>query len=294
MALSKGQLVRHPKWGLGKVVNVTGNKVAVFFKDEVENPKVIGTSFNLPLSETQSDPWLDNLDFKITESGSVAKFLTHKGAIERFLQIFPLGFSDPNYIGNAKTGERFYKIAAHQLWNDTLSQEGFGRLLGASDFGAVVTRALQVEAKTNLLATFEKAALRDALKEPDAAKEFAAALFDLIYGTSPFETRFSAFADMLDRLPQARSSTLKWPIQTIFPFIALPKEHLFLKPTVTQKATERRAFSLNYKAQPNWLTYSCLLRFGQLLKQDLAELKPQDMIDIQSFIYVTGDDSYPN
>ena len=81
-------------------------------------------------------------------------------------------------------------------------------------------------------------------------------------------------------------------VQTIFPFIALPNEHLFLKPLVTQKAAERRAFSLNYKPEPNWLTYSCLMKFGELLIADLAHLKPRDMIDIQSFIWVTGSDAY--
>jgi hypothetical protein len=294
MTYTEGQLVHHPKWGLGKILKVSGDKVKVFFKEVTENPKTISTAISpLPLAEVQSDPWLDHLDLKVTESGAVQQYLTHKGAMQRFLHIFPLGFNDPKYIGDARTGERFYKWKAHELWNDTLGKQEFDRLLAAKDYPEIVTRAMHVESRTNLLATFEKAALRDAVKEGlESAEDFAGALHALIYGSAPFKDRFTRFADVLDRLPQRQTATLKWPIQTIFPFLALPQEHLFLKPTVTQKAAERRAFSLNYKPQPNWLTYSCLLQFGQLLMQDLAELKPRDMIDIQSFIYVTGTDPY--
>jgi hypothetical protein len=89
-----------------------------------------------------------------------------------------------------------------------------------------------------------------------------------------------------------RCSTSRWTAQTISPFIALPKEHLFLKPKVTKQAAERRGFSLNYKSEPTWLTYSCLLKLGEILMADLAKLRPRDMIDIQSFIFVTGDSNY--
>jgi hypothetical protein len=78
----------------------------------------------------------------------------------------------------------------------------------------------------------------------------------------------------------------------LFPFLAWPAEQLFLKPGVTKKVTKWWGFSLNYAPRPNWLTYSRLLEFGGVFMQDLADLKPRDMIDIQSFINVTGEDSY--
>jgi hypothetical protein len=74
--------------------------------------------------------------------------------------------------------------------------------------------------------------------------------------------------------------------------LGLGKVHLFLKPSVTQEAAERRAFLLNYQPHPLWLTYSCRLKLGETLMKDLADMKPRDMIDIQSFIFVTSDSSY--
>jgi hypothetical protein len=100
-------------------------------------------------------------------------------------------------------------------------------------------------------------------------KAFAVGLFDLIYGDTRFEDRFARFTEVLDTLPQPKTP-LRWTVQTIFPFVALPEKHMFLKPEVTKEAAERRAFSLNYRPQPNWLTYTCLLKLGEILTADLA------------------------
>ena len=290
----KGQLVRHPTFGLGKVLMVNGERVTVFFKDVANDPQRTISTSTVPLEvpANQSDPWLDNLDLAIMAPGAKGHYITHQGAIDRFHSLFPLGFKDPKYIGDGKTGERRYKLDAHDLWDSTLNRDEFGRLLAAGQHGEIAERALRVEGTTNLLASFEKMALREALKDAEGAKSFAIGLFDLIYGDDLFEPRFCRFTGVLTALPQRKTGTDKWTTQTIFPFLALPQEHLFLKPGVTQEAARRRAFSLNYQPHPNWLTYSCLLQFGQLLKQDLAELKPCDMIDVQSFIWVTGENSY--
>jgi hypothetical protein len=93
---AKGQVVRHPKWGLGKILKVAGDKVTVFFKDEDQNPKTIATgTVALQVVDGEVDPWLANLDLQFAESGAVRQYLTHTAAVERFLQIFPQGFGQP-------------------------------------------------------------------------------------------------------------------------------------------------------------------------------------------------------
>jgi hypothetical protein len=64
---------------------------------------------------------------------------------------------------------------------------------------------------------------------------------------------------------------------------------MFVKPTIAQKAAERLAFNLHYEAQPNWATYSAVLRMSSIYMDLLADLAPRDFIDIQSFFWVTGD-----
>jgi hypothetical protein len=293
MTHTVGQLVNNKKFGLGKVVAVNGDSVTVFFKSQSENPRTIKVSVvPLEVPENQSDLWLDNLDLTAAIEGTAKrKYVTHEQAVEVFLGEFPKGFYDPAYIGDSRKGERHYKLVAHELWCQTLNKQAFEKLLDQRDWTEITQRTLRVEGKTNLLASFEKAALREAVDLSDDAARFSEGLYDLIYGEDNFEHRFGKFAETLDRLPQPKTP-LRWTVQTIFPFLAMPKEHMFLKPGVTQEAAERRQFSLNYLPQPNWLTYSCLLKFAEALMKDLAHLKPRDMIDIQSFIYVTGEGSY--
>ena len=203
---------------------------------------------------------------------------------DRFLRLCPGGFSDPQYLRL----ERNYKWAAHERWVELLNEEEFCRLLDAEQHQEIAKRAMQVEAKTKfLLSRFEKSALHDAVKAEAPAKLFAHGLYDLVYGGETFETRFTEFIRDLGSLPEHQTSPLKWTIATIFPFVALPKKHIFLKPTVTKKAAKQRRFSLNYKPQLNWLTYSRFLEFADLLSKEVADLEPRDMIDIQSYIWVT-------
>jgi hypothetical protein len=60
-----------------------------------------------------------------------------------------------------------------------------------------------------------------------------------------------------------------------------------MKPRVTRAIAELCDFELNYKPEPNWLTYKSLLEFAAMLKELLKDLEPRDYIDVQSFIWST-------
>jgi hypothetical protein len=79
---------------------------------------------------------------------------------------------------------------------------------------------------------------------------------------------------------------------TVFGFLALPDVHFFLKPMVTRAAAREYGFDFRYTSRPNWDTYSNLLDFARLVRSDLKDLRPRDMIDIQSFLWVQGSDEY--
>ena len=287
MVYENGQLIEHPKWGRGKIVQVDGDKVRVIFKSEPQ-PKLIDTArFPLPLAADQGDPYFGRIHLPATSgkgrtAGALKSAITHAEAKRRFLAKFPLGFADTAY----QQAERNSKVEASERWAREMNREELERLLVAGEFAEVAQRALQIEAQSNLLDVFAKAALRNAAKaEPEA---FARGLVELVSGESEMPDRFEAFAAMLDSLPQPKTQTFKWPIQTIFPFLADPREHLFLKPKVTQLAADRFGFDLQYRPQPAWDVYARVLEFARQLAQDLAELKPADLIDIQAFLYLSG------
>ena len=59
-------------------------------------------------------------------------------------------------------------------------------------------------------------------------------------------------------------------------------------------AAEKYLFDFNYKSKPNWDSYRSLIDFAEQIRKDNVELKPQDYIDLQSFIWVMGSDEYPD
>lgn len=209
---------------------------------------------------------------------------------KKFLYYFKKGFADATYIA----WERQYKLDAHFQFQQSLSKTGYERLLASGNYLEIANTAVRVESRTNLLFSFEKMALRDAVKPASGAKAFAEGLYDYVYGKQPLQERFAAFSEVLKSLPRKQTRVHTWPLQTVFGFIANPQEHIFLKPRVTQKAADKYRFPFGYRSAPNWDTYKDLLDFAEQVRLDNSDLRPQDYIDLQSFIWVMGSDEYPD
>ena len=206
----------------------------------------------------------------------------------KFLHFFPDGFRDETYLA----WERDYKVNAHNEWVRLLSQTEHERLLGDGDFGEVALRAVRIESRTNLIFSFEKMALRDAVKPPAGARAFASGLYDFLYGGGKLLDRFSRWCEVVAGLPRKQTRVLTWPIATVFGFIAQPDEHIFLKPNVTKRAAREYDFDFRYESRPNARTYENYLDFAAIVRDELSDLRPRDMIDVQSFLWVQGSDEY--
>jgi hypothetical protein len=211
-----------------------------------------------------------------------------KRCLSKFLNFFPKGFQDPKY----HSWERDYKWNAHLKWDEALNEEKFRKLLDKKKYKEIASIAVNIESRTNLLFSFEKMALRDAVKEAKGARDFAHGIFDYIYGEGSIQERFEAFSEVLQILPRKQTRVHTWPLQTVFGFIADPASHIFLKPRVTQTAAVNYRYDFEYSSKPNWDTYKSLLDFAKLIKKEHTELKPKDLIDLQSFIWVLGSSEY--
>ncbi len=208
----------------------------------------------------------------------------------KFLQFFPGGFNDADYLDL----ERDYKWQTHERWQLALGTREFRTLLRHCDYREIASRAVRVEQQSrhSMIFSFEKMALRDALKTAPGAKAFAEGLFDFLYGSRSLESRFIHWVEVVSSLPRKQTRVLTWPLVTVFGFIAQPETHIFLKPLVTRAAARAYGFDFNYASRPNWDTYASLLEFGARIWRDQRRLKPRDMIDVQSFIWVQGSDEY--
>jgi hypothetical protein len=208
----------------------------------------------------------------------------------KFLRFFPGGFRDETYLD----WERDYKWETHQRWEAALGHIEFRRLLRAGEHREIAARAVRVEQQSrhSMMFSFEKMALRDALRSDVGAATFASALYEYLHGTGTLERRFTRWVEAVASLPRRQTRVLTWPLVTVFGFIAQPDIHFFLKPMVTRAAADAYGFDFRYSSRPNWNTYANVMDFARVVRRDVSDLRPRDMIDIQSFIWVQGSDEY--
>ena len=208
----------------------------------------------------------------------------------KFLKFFPGGFQDETYL----EWEREYKWQTHRRWQEALGKEEFRRLLRAGAHDEIARRAVRVEQQSrhSMIFSFEKMALRDAVKSSAGADMFAKGLFDYLHGGGTLERRFSRWVDVVAALPRRQTRVLTWPLVSVFGFIAQPGTHIFVKPTVTKAAAAAYGYDFEYQSKPNWSTYQSALAFAETIRRDNSDLRPRDMIDLQSFIWVQGSDEY--
>lgn len=211
-----------------------------------------------------------------------------RAARRKFLRFFPRGFRDETYIA----WERDYKMKAHRDWSRALDEKSLRAMNRRGAHREVAALAVRIESRTNLLFSFEKIALRDAVRTTTGARQFATALEDFLYGPGKLQSRFENWVEAIGELPRFQTRVLTWPVVTVFGFIAQPRTHIYLKPTVTRTAAELYGADFEYRSQPCWATYESLMRFAARVRRDLSDLRPRDWIDIQSFIWVQGSSEY--
>ena len=136
-------------------------------------------------------------------------------------------------------------------WSATLDRESLQTLLAADKHGEIAARAVAIEARTNLLFSFEKMALRDAVKSAAGARAFAHGLYDFLHGFADMETQFTRWCDVVGGLPRRQTRVLTWPVVTVVGSIAQPQAHIFLKPTVIREAARRCGIPFHYRRGPH-------------------------------------------
>ena len=211
------------------------------------------------------------LQAKLTREGP--DWFGYAGARSRFLHWFAEGFNSPTYLKD----EREYKLAAKAKLEKTAPIE---EAATGSGHGEAVLAAYRA---TSLLYPVEKTRLQALLRGADAdAFVRAAARFALGEGKSALAT--------MERLLRPHDNA-KWTVATYLPFLWRPDDHIFLKPEVTKDFAARVGHSLEHQYEPelDMRVYESLLDLARSIRSSLKDLGSRDMIDIQSFIWITED-----
>jgi hypothetical protein len=157
----------------------------------------------------------------VPRNARVSRVYGPEGCRRKFLKFFPGGFGDETYI----SWEREYKRNAHLRWVETLDAPRMRALMKAGEYDELARRAVIIESRTNLLFSFEKMALRDALRTRDGARSFSEGLYGFLHGRGSDKQKFERWIEAVSELPRRQTRVLTWPLVTVFGFIAQPHRH---------------------------------------------------------------------
>jgi hypothetical protein len=291
-ALKVGDIVRHRarlEWGRGRVVNVD-RWVHVFFEHLSGQEALKLDPGKAPLERLDGErvPLLEHL--RVAPSGDkfvlASRRVSFDDLFRHFMRECPGGFADEKLLEQELTFKRASRDAFANHFGD-----GRGRaLVTAGDASALtVGFGAVLEAQKILLSIYERAAFGDAMVVAENVLGFGRALFEFL--DEPLSPKsFDNYVAALEAVrPVGPQAVTKWPILTLFPFLARPEAHAFLKPEVTKEAADIIGVDLKYDAALNWTTYSQLLMLVNIVDDELAKrsMRPRDHIETQSFIWVS-------
>ena len=164
----------------------------------------------------------------------------------KFLYYFKKGFKDQKYID----WERKYKLDAHFLFQEELSKEDYQALLNAKKYEDIAAKAVRIESRTNLLFSFEKMALRDAIKISPGAKDFATGLFDYVYGKENLQQRFEQFSALIRTLPRKQQGYTHGLFKLFLDLSPIPRNTSSLNPGSRRWPQKNMVFLLSISPAP--------------------------------------------
>jgi hypothetical protein len=97
-----------------------------------------------------------------------------------------------------------------------VGKNDWGAIYSATSYGErfreIADETVRIEWRTNLLFSFEKMAVRDAVRSPRGARYFALGLYDFLYGTDGDRRSLESWCGVLAALPRKQTRVLTWPI----------------------------------------------------------------------------------
>lgn len=190
------------------------------------------------------------------------------------------GFDHPSFVAN----EVVYKRKSSAKAQELLSSEAVQELLNRQQYDELLERLEQLGKDNNLL--WRQVRLQSDLNilyTPHLPKaEFCVLIRDLLHSPAPTSQRLQTFR----HYTQQHNLPCKWTFPTYYLFLLHPEQEIFVKPKVAHWFLQFVGQGKAYHSQPNPQTHQILSEQWQQLKQALATYHPQDMIDIQSFIWV--------
>ena len=277
--------IEHSAFGVGQVSEDRGDRLDVEFvkfgaKTILKTTQLKPAASPSPEFKFPSDRRKSNTPRFKVERPPRRPPLDFNHLVTCFTRYFPEGFEGRDFDDK----ERDYKTKAGSVLKDKLGKDAFEKLLREGHYDEVCEIAKHILRSTNLVYPIEKAKLVDGIENVVNQERFASALYDLLHGSAEMEQCFTKFCDLLSEM-----GANKWTIATYYQFLATDGKWMFMKPSIMKRMADSLKVALNYRAEPNWLTYSKLQELADRVELELHNcgLNPHSRIDVQGFIWAS-------
>ncbi len=187
-----------------------------------------------------------------------------KAAEGQFLQLYPLGFNDPEMV---KMGNKHKLPQMIEKGQQGFSQSAF------KDRSQVAEDMVKLTSQSSLVSLFEKPKFRDHVKTLTAAdrNRLVDAFYQRIHGEAQ-----EGFEAMVTLLKPAKLA--KWSLISVLPYYLGPDTEVFVKPTTAKGVIAHfEVPDLVYHPTPTWSFYLGYQKLIKEMKTHTAQsLKPNN------------------
>lgn len=165
-----------------------------------------------------------------------------KAAEAQFLQLYPLGFEDPEML---KIGKKHKMPQMITQCQNLFSKDAFNKQ------HVIVENMVKMISRSSMVSMFEKPKFRGFIKSLSGSDKdlMSEAFYEHLYGN-----RQKGFEQQLDLLRTQKLA--KWGLISILPNYVFPNQEVFVKPTTAKGVIKHFELEgLDYKPQPTWNFY---------------------------------------
>ena len=207
--------------------------------------------------------------------------------INGLLYLLKKKFPDFNNFSNSGflKEEVDYKKETVQKAKNQLDKNKLLKLIEEKNFNEIIHRIEEIGKDNNLLwrSVPQQGDLNILYQDNLDKLSFCRVFFDLLYGKGEHAERLEKYLNYVNKnnLPN------RWTFPTYFLFICFPESEYFVKPETTKWFLKYIGKEKVWSDTPNVKSYQAIRETVYELKDSLNEYSPENIIDIQGFIWTS-------
>ncbi len=278
------------EWGVAVLIREDGGKRGYLFEDGAE--RTLANGYH-QLMRRVEEPSVSQRAFYERQRALVARRESGSSSfldqLERFHAKYSAGFTDPAWLTDVRGEGVAQRATRHReaLIRDAqaqLSVAALDALVKTQSWPQIWKLVTSVLGSSDLVPgpQLKKAASAN----PDALRNLALAVRELLHGDGAYEPRFDAY---LAALTPIYGEAPHWEFATALSAVCHPDEHFCVQPTLLRQQLKALTASGSLSTRATSAGYRRVSNIVQLISKKLREQNqvPRDLFDVYDFVRIT-------